>query len=133
MLVEDMSRNKCFSRFKYHTFYILCPYVTYLLTLPLTSQVVLNLKAQSQVIKVWESTQTKVQNPKIKLLSIHVRKATRIQLDSMKFLEISKVNISEDVQDISAYVSGKLPTEWETHPHVPSGNGKVQEETAVSA
>jgi hypothetical protein len=38
------------------------------------------------------STQTKVQNPKIKLLSINVGKATLAQLESLKFLEMSKVN-----------------------------------------
>jgi hypothetical protein len=62
-----------------------------------------------------------------------VRKATFIQLDSTKFFGMSKVNISEDVHDISAYVSGKLPTESKTHPHFPSGNGKVQEQTGVWA
>jgi uncharacterized membrane protein len=35
MLVEDMSRNKYFlSSFEYHMFYVLYPFVTYLLTLP---------------------------------------------------------------------------------------------------
>jgi hypothetical protein len=34
MLVEDMSGNKSFSRFKYHMLYVLYPFVTYLLTLP---------------------------------------------------------------------------------------------------
>jgi hypothetical protein len=35
MLVEDMSRNKCFFfRFEYHMFYVLYPFVTYLLTVP---------------------------------------------------------------------------------------------------
>jgi hypothetical protein len=34
MLVEDVSRNKCFFRFEYHIFYVLYPFVTYLLTLP---------------------------------------------------------------------------------------------------
>jgi hypothetical protein len=35
MLVEDMSRNKCFFfRFEYHMFYVLYQFVTYLLTLP---------------------------------------------------------------------------------------------------
>jgi hypothetical protein len=35
VLVEDTSRNKCFiSRFIYHMFYVLCPFVTCLLTLP---------------------------------------------------------------------------------------------------
>jgi hypothetical protein len=29
-----MSRNKCFSRLEYHMFYVLYPFVTYLLTLP---------------------------------------------------------------------------------------------------
>jgi hypothetical protein len=32
MMVEDMSRNKCFSRFEYHMFHVLYPFVTYLLT-----------------------------------------------------------------------------------------------------
>jgi hypothetical protein len=34
VLVEDMSRNKCFLRLEYHTFYVLYPFVTYLLSLP---------------------------------------------------------------------------------------------------
>jgi hypothetical protein len=34
MLVDDMSRNKCFFRFEYHMFYVLYPFVTYLLALP---------------------------------------------------------------------------------------------------
>jgi hypothetical protein len=34
VLVEDMSRNKYFPRFEYHMFYVLYPFVTYLLTLP---------------------------------------------------------------------------------------------------
>jgi hypothetical protein len=34
MLVEDMSRNKCFPRFEYHMFYVLYSFVTYLQTLP---------------------------------------------------------------------------------------------------
>jgi hypothetical protein len=29
-----MSGNKCFSRFEYHMFYVLYPFVTYLLSLP---------------------------------------------------------------------------------------------------
>jgi hypothetical protein len=29
-----MSRNECFSRFEYHTFYVLYLFVTYLLSLP---------------------------------------------------------------------------------------------------
>jgi hypothetical protein len=33
VLVEDMSRNKCFFRFEYHVFYVLYQFVTYLLTL----------------------------------------------------------------------------------------------------
>jgi hypothetical protein len=32
VLVEDMSRNDCFSRFEYHTFCILYPFVTHLIT-----------------------------------------------------------------------------------------------------
>jgi hypothetical protein len=32
--MSDMSRNKCFSGFEYHMFYVLYPFVTYLLTLP---------------------------------------------------------------------------------------------------
>jgi hypothetical protein len=34
MSAEDMPRNKMFSRFEYHMFYVLYPFVTYLLTLP---------------------------------------------------------------------------------------------------
>jgi hypothetical protein len=36
MLVEDMSRNKCFLflRLEYHMFYVLYPFVAYLLTVP---------------------------------------------------------------------------------------------------
>jgi hypothetical protein len=34
MLMEDMSRSKCFSKFQYHMFHVLHPFVTYLLTLP---------------------------------------------------------------------------------------------------
>jgi hypothetical protein len=35
MLVDDMSRNECFfTWFEYHMFYVLYPFVTYLLTLP---------------------------------------------------------------------------------------------------
>jgi hypothetical protein len=36
ILAEDLSRNKClsFSRFKYRVFYVLYPFVTYLLALP---------------------------------------------------------------------------------------------------
>jgi hypothetical protein len=35
MWAEDMPRNKCFFfRFEYHMFYVLYPFVTYLLTLP---------------------------------------------------------------------------------------------------
>jgi hypothetical protein len=38
MLMEDMSRNKCFfSRFEYYIFYVVYPFVTYLLTLARTS------------------------------------------------------------------------------------------------
>jgi hypothetical protein len=33
MFMEDMSRNKCFSRFEYHMFYILYSFMTHLLTL----------------------------------------------------------------------------------------------------
>jgi hypothetical protein len=37
MLVEDKSRNKCFfSRLEYHMFYVLYPFVTYLLALTRT-------------------------------------------------------------------------------------------------
>jgi hypothetical protein len=35
MLMEDMQRNKCFSRLEYRVFYVLYPFVTYLLTIPL--------------------------------------------------------------------------------------------------
>jgi hypothetical protein len=31
-MLEDLSRNKCFSRFEYHIFYVLYEFVTYLLT-----------------------------------------------------------------------------------------------------
>jgi hypothetical protein len=37
MLAEDMSRNKGFSTFDYHIFYVLYTFVTYLLTLSLVS------------------------------------------------------------------------------------------------
>jgi hypothetical protein len=37
MLMEDMSRNNCFRRLEYHMFYVLYPFMTYLLTLPRTS------------------------------------------------------------------------------------------------
>jgi hypothetical protein len=38
MFLEDMSRNKFYSRFKYHMFSGLLPLVTYLLTLPRISE-----------------------------------------------------------------------------------------------
>jgi hypothetical protein len=38
VLVEDMSRNNCFPVFEYHIFYVLHPFVTYLLTLPRNSR-----------------------------------------------------------------------------------------------
>jgi hypothetical protein len=44
VLVEDMARNKCFiPGFEFHMFYVLYPFVTYLLTLPriLTTMTVL--------------------------------------------------------------------------------------------
>jgi hypothetical protein len=34
VLIEDMSRNKCFFRFEYHMFYVLYPFMSYWLTLP---------------------------------------------------------------------------------------------------
>jgi hypothetical protein len=41
ILLEYMSRNKCFlSRFEYRTFYVLYPFVAYLLTLPRTISVI---------------------------------------------------------------------------------------------
>jgi hypothetical protein len=70
------------------------------------------------------STQTKVQNRKSKLLSINVGKATLAQLESLKFLEMS-----ENMQDISTFISWKFPTDSKTHPHFPSDNGKVKAQT----
>jgi hypothetical protein len=34
MLMEDMSINKCFFQFEYHMFYVLYPFLIYLLTFP---------------------------------------------------------------------------------------------------
>jgi hypothetical protein len=34
LLVEDMWRNGCLSKFEYHMFYVLYPFVTILLILP---------------------------------------------------------------------------------------------------
>jgi hypothetical protein len=55
MLVEDMSRNKCFffSRFEYHMFYVLDPFVTYLLTLPHMGI----LASELGCLKRWPQTQ----------------------------------------------------------------------------
>jgi hypothetical protein len=43
VLAEDMSRNKCFfPRSEYHMFHVLYPLVTYLLTVPSMSPIILH-------------------------------------------------------------------------------------------
>jgi hypothetical protein len=51
-VVEDMSRNKVFSRFEYHMFFVLYPFVTLLLTLPRRYQIYASWNFVTVVIKL---------------------------------------------------------------------------------
>jgi hypothetical protein len=60
MLMEDTSRNKCFSGFEYHIFYVLYPFLTCLVTLPRI---------------LWDSSETAFRYQRITLSSIPEHKA----------------------------------------------------------
>jgi hypothetical protein len=74
MLLEDMSRN-IISRFEYHIFYVLFPFVTYLLTLYRTLTLI-----QSIISSFYKTLHAMV---------IYFKQSLRVNLMYLKVLDVS--------------------------------------------